>query len=64
MSKSVYVVRSGRFDEMTGNINWLNLFAFADYESAQTWIDAEIERDPSFNEDLDYYEINEVTLYE
>ncbi len=64
MSKSVFVVQSGRFDEMTGNTNWLNLFAFGDYESAQTWIDSEIAKDPSFNEDLDYYEINEVTVYE
>jgi hypothetical protein len=61
---NVYVVSSGRFDEMTGNTNWLTLRAFTNYEKAEEWIASEIKRDPSFNEDKDFYDIDEVTLYE
>jgi len=60
---SVYVVSSGRFDEMTGNTNWLTLRAFTVYADAEAWIASEIERDPSFNEDLDFYDIDGVSLY-
>jgi hypothetical protein len=60
---SVYVVSSGRFDEMTGNTNWLTLRAFTTNEDADAWIASEIKRDPSFNEDLDFYDIDEVPLY-
>jgi hypothetical protein len=61
---NVYVVSSGRFDEMTGNTNWLTLRAFTTYEKAEEWIASEIKRDPSFNEDLDFYDIDGVTVYE
>jgi hypothetical protein len=59
---NVYVVSSGRFDEMTGSTNWLTLRAFTVYEDAEAWIASEI-RDPSFNEDLDFYDIDGVSLY-
>ena len=61
---NVYVVSSGRFDEMTGNTNWLTLRAFTSHDRAQAWIDFEIGMDANFNEDLDFYHIDEVTLYE
>jgi hypothetical protein len=61
---NVYVVSSGRYDEMTGNTNWLTLRAFTTYDRAQAWIDFEIGMDANFNEDLDFYDIDEVTLYE
>lgn len=61
---TVYVVSSGRFDEMTGTTNWLTLRGYTDRDVAQSWIDSEIKRDPSFNEDLDFYDIDEVTIYE
>ena len=61
---NVYVVSSGRFDEFTGSTNWLTLRAFTDRDAADTWIESEIKRDPSFDEDKDFYDIDEVTLYE
>ena len=61
---NVYIVSSGRFDEMTGSTNWLTLRGFTDREKADAWIESEIKRDPSFNEDLDFYDVDEVTLYE
>jgi len=57
-------VSSGRFDEMTGSTNWLTLRAFTAYDKAQAWIDMQIGMDANFNEDLDFYDIDEVTLYE
>ena len=61
---NVFVVSSGRFDEMTGSTNWLTLRAFTAYDKAQAWIDMQIGMDANFNEDLDFYDIDEVTLYE
>jgi len=61
---NVYVVSSGRFDEMTGSTAWLTLRAFTEYDKANAWIESEKKRDPYFNEDLDFYDIDEVTLYE
>jgi hypothetical protein len=60
---NVYVVSSGRFDEMTGATNRLTLRAFTVYEDAEAWIASEIKRDPSFNEDWDFYDIDGVSLY-
>jgi uncharacterized membrane protein (UPF0182 family) len=59
----IFVVSSGRFDEFTGATNWLTLRAFTNGEDAEVWIASEIKRDPSFNEDLDFYDIDEVPLY-
>ena len=61
---NVFVVSSGRFDEMTGTTKWLSLRAFTSYEKAEAWIESEKNRDPSFNEDLDFYDIDEVTVYD
>jgi hypothetical protein len=60
---NVYVVSSGRFDDFTGSTNWLTLRAFTVYEDAEAWIASEIERDPSFDEDKDFYDIDGVSLY-
>jgi hypothetical protein len=64
MSKSVYIVKSGQYDGNIGMTFWLNVRAFADYDKASAWIDAEKKRDSSFNEDLDFLEIDEVSLYD
>lgn len=61
--KNIYVVSSGRRESL-GGINILVLRAFTTYEKAEAWIESEIKRDPSFNENYDSYEIDEVTLYE
>ena len=61
---SVYVVSSTYQNEFEMNPSVLILRAFTDREKAEAWIDSEIKRDPSFNEDYDGYEIQEVTLYE
>ena len=61
---SVYVVSSTYQNEFEANPSVLILRAFTDREKAEAWIDSEIKRDPSFNEDYDGYEIQEVTLYE
>lgn len=60
---NIYVVKSGILVDFAG-WEWLTLRAFTDREKAQAWIKSEIKRDPSFNEDRDSYEIDEVTLYE
>ena len=33
-------------------------------EKAEAWIESEIKRDPSFNENFDFYKIEDLTLYE
>jgi len=60
---NIYVVKSGILVDFA-DWEWLTLRAFTDREKAQAWIKSEIKRDPSFNEDRDSYEIDEVTLYE
>ena len=60
---NIYVVKSGILVDFAG-WEWLTLRAFTDREKAQAWIKSEIKRDPSFSEDRDSYEIDEVTLYE
>lgn len=60
--KNIYVVKSGQYDGNIGMTLWLNVRAFSDYETASKWIDEQIKRDPSFNEDLDFLQIDELTL--
>jgi hypothetical protein len=33
-------------------------------EAADAWIEKETKRDPSFNENEDWYEVDEITIYE
>jgi hypothetical protein len=47
--RGINIVSSGRFDEMTGVTNWLNLRAFTAYEDAVAWVESEKRRDKSFN---------------
>jgi len=64
MMTNVFVVSSTYQNEFEMNPSVLILRAFTDREKAEAWIDSEIKRDASFNEDYDDYEIQEVTLYE
>lgn len=59
---TVYIVQSGRYDETTGATNWMNVRVFTSYEVANAWVESAKERDSSFNEDYDFYEIEEMTV--
>ena len=63
MNKSIFVVKSGVLVDFVG-WEYLNIRAFTNRESAEAFIESEIKRDKSFNEDRDSLEIDEVTLYE
>jgi len=43
---------------------YMNIRAFTNRDDAVSFIESEIKRDKSFNEDRDSLEIDEVTLYE
>ena len=60
----VYVVSSCRLDISTGNVSVLVLRGYNTPEAADAWIEKEIKRDPSFNENEDWYEVDEITIYE
>jgi hypothetical protein len=62
--KTLYIVKSGQYDGNIGMTIWDNIRAYADRDAAEAWIKSEKKRDKSFNEDLDFLEIDEVTLYE
>ena len=62
--KTLYVVKSGQYDGNIGMTIWDNLRVYADRDAAEAWIDMQIGMDANFNEDLDFLEIDEVTLYE
>jgi hypothetical protein len=62
--KNVYLVKSGQYDGNIGMTIWLNLRVFGDYDKASAWVDSAIERDPSFNEKYDFYEVEELSLDE
>ena len=62
MSKSIFVVKSGVLVDFVG-WEYMNIRAFTVYADAEAWIASEVERDPSFNEDLDFYDIDGVSLY-
>lgn len=63
MSKSIFVVKSGVLVDFVG-WEWMNIRAYADRASAESWVEAYIKQDKSFNEDRDSLEVNEVTIYE
>ena len=63
MSKSIFVVKSGVLVDFVG-WEWMNIRAFTDRENAVSFIESEIKRDKSFNEDRDSLEVDEVTIYE
>ena len=60
----VYVVSSCRLDISTGNVSVLVLRGYNTPEAADAWIEKETKRDLSFNEDEDWYEVDEITIYE
>lgn len=59
-----YVVSSCRLDISTGNVSVLVLRGYNTPEAADAWIEKETKRDPSFNENEDWYEVDEITIYE
>ena len=63
MSKSIFVVKSGVLVDFVG-WEWMNIRAYADRESAESWVEAYIKQDKSFNEDRDSLDIDEVRIYE
>ena len=63
MSKSIFVVKSGLLVDFVG-WEWMNIRAYADRASAESWVEAYIKQDKSFNEDRDSLEVDEVTIYE
>ena len=63
MSKSIFVVKSGILVDFVG-WEWMNIRAYADRASAESWVEAYIKQDKSFNEDRDSLEVDEVTIYE
>jgi hypothetical protein len=61
---SVYIVRSGLYDGNIGMTTWMNVRMCLSYEVAEAWIESEKARDSTFNENFDFYEIEEMTVYE
>jgi len=61
---NVYIVRSGQYDGNIGMTIWMNVRMCLSYEVAEAWIESEKLRDKSFNENFDFYEIEEMTVYE
>jgi len=63
MSKSIFVIKSGVLIDFVG-WEYMNIRAFSDRESAESWVESYIKQDKSFDEDRDSLDIDEVTLYE
>ena len=61
---SVYIVRSGLYDGNIGLTTWINVRVFTTYAVAEAWVESEKLRDKTFNENFDFYEIEEMTVYE
>ena len=60
---NVYVVKSGQYDGNIGMTIWLNLRAFSNYDTADKWVESEKKRqEKTFNENFDFYLIDELTL--
>jgi hypothetical protein len=60
---NVYVVKSGSYDGNIGMTIWLNLRAFSNYDTADKWVESEKKRqEKTFNENFDFYVIDELTL--
>jgi hypothetical protein len=64
MIKSVFVVSSGRVITGEVNPNMCVLSSFTTRTGAEQWIDSMISRDRSFDPEFDFFDIDEVTLYE
>jgi hypothetical protein len=43
---------------------WINVRVFTSYEVAEAWVESEKLRDKTFNKNFDFYEIEEMTVYE
>ena len=63
MSKSIFVVKSGVLVDFVG-WEYMNIRAFTNRDAAEAFIESEIKRDKSFNEDRDSLDIDEVRIYE
>ena len=61
---SVYIVRSGQYDGNIGMTTWINVRVFTSYEAAEAWVESEKLRDKTFNKNFDFYEIEEMTVYD
>jgi len=60
---NAYVVKSGQYDGNIGMTIWENLRVFCDYDTADKWVESEKKRQGNnFNENFDFYEIDELTL--
>jgi hypothetical protein len=60
---NVYVVKSGQYDGNIGMTIWENIRAFSDYDTADKWVESEKKRqEKTFNENFDFYVIDELTL--
>jgi hypothetical protein len=60
---NVYVVKSGQYDGNIGMTIWENIRAFSDYDTADKWVESEKKRqEKTFNENFDFYLIDELTL--
>ena len=64
MIKSVFVVSSGQLIEGDSNPHTMILSSFTTRVGAEQWIDSMIARDSSFNPEVDFYDIEEVSLYD
>ena len=60
----VYIVRSGLYDGNIGMTTWINVRVFASYELAEQWIDMMKAQDSSFNENFDFYDIEQMVIYD
>jgi len=58
----IFVVSSCHLDISTGNVSTLVLRGFTEPEAADAWIKQQEERDPSFNPEEDWYEVDDITL--
>jgi hypothetical protein len=60
---NAYVVKSGQYDGNIGMTIWENLRVFSDYDKADKWVESEKKRqEKTFNENFDFYKIEELTL--
>ena len=57
------MVKSGQYDGNIGMTIWENIRAFSDYDTADKWVESEKKRqEKTFNENFDFYVIDELTL--
>ena len=60
---NVYVVKSGSYDGNIGMTIWENIRVFSNYDTADNWVESEKKRqEKTFNENYDFYVIEELTL--